>query len=146
ELCKFGKSLEQKAVIFSDDDHAILNISQHQERLEKYFLFDFPPPLKVKKLLDKQLFCEIIERYNLPAPKSATISTVQEIADKKISEFNFPCIIKPSFKQAWWNSDFDKKVGDYQKAIKCDSFGEMLQKYKQIAEVNPHIVVQEFIE
>src|SRR5699024_10302219 len=121
ELCSFGKSLKHKAVIFSDDDHAILNISQHQERLKKYFLFEFPSPFKVKKLLDKQLFCEIVERYNLPAPKSVTISSIEEMAVKSISDFNYPCIIKPSFKQAWWNSEFDTKVGEYQKAIKCDT-------------------------
>ncbi|HEX6983580.1 MAG TPA: ATP-grasp domain-containing protein [Balneolaceae bacterium] len=146
ELCKFGETLEQKAVIFSDDDHAILNISQHQERIKNYFLFTFPQAEKVKKLLDKQLFCEIIEQYNLPAPKSITLSSVQEMAVKDVSELNFPCIIKPSFKQAWWGTDFDKKVGDYQKAIKCESYDDAVQKYEQIAEVNPHVVIQEFIE
>lgn len=146
ELCRFGETLEQKAVIFSDDDHAILNISQHQERLKDYFLFTFPSAQKVKKLLDKQLFCDIIEEYDLPAPKSVRVSSVHEMASKDVLSLRFPCVIKPSFKQAWWDSDFDNKVGDYQKAIKCESYDEMIRKYAQIAEVNPHVVVQEFIE
>lgn len=146
ELCRFGKQLQKKAVLFSDDDHAILNITQNQERLRPYFLFTFPSANKVQQLLDKQLFCEYMERYNLPAPKSVALSSLEELTISPISNFNFPCIIKPSFKQAWWHSDFDDKVGAYQKAIKCSSYDELIRTYERIAEVNPRVVIQEFIE
>lgn len=146
ELCEFGKTQEQKTVIFSDDDHAILNIAQHQKRLEPYFLFTFPPAEKVKKLLDKQLFCELIDGFDLPAPRSVTLSSVAELREKPVSRLTYPCIVKPSFKQAWWNTEFGNQVGDYQKAIKCETYGILKEKYEQIAKVNPHVVVQEFIE
>lgn len=146
ELCEFGKSLPDKAVLFSDDDHAILNIAQHQDRLEPYFMFTFPPAETVKKLLDKQLFCELIEQYDLPAPKSVTLSSIAELKAKPLSELRYPCIIKPSFKQAWWGDDFDQEVGEYQKAIKCMNHTELVEKYTKIAGINPHVVVQEFIE
>lgn len=146
ELCEFGEQLDQKAIIFSDDDHAILNITQHQERLKSYFLFSFPPADTVRKLLDKQLFCELVEEYNLPAPTSVSLSAVEELEQKNVAELSFPCIIKPSFKQAWWDNDFDEEVGEYQKAIKCESYEVLKEKYQQIAGINPHVVVQEFIE
>lgn len=146
ELCEFGESLEQKAVIFSDDDHAILNIAQNQDRLKPYFLFSFPAAEKVKKLLDKQLFCEFVDEYNLPAPKSITLSSVDDLRVKPVSELIYPCIIKPSFKQAWWNTDFGEKVGEYQKAITCHTYAALKKKYEQIAKINPHVVVQEFIK
>lgn len=145
ELCKFGKTLDQKAVIFSDDDHAILNITQNQERLEPYFLFAFPEPEKVKKLLDKQLFCEFIEQYDLPAPRSIALSSVKELTTKSVLSLSYPCIIKPSFKQDWWDADFDK-AGDHQKAIKCESYKDLVVKYQRIAAVNPNVVIQEYIE
>lgn len=146
ELCEFGKTLDQKMVIFSDDDHAILNIAQNQERLKPFFQFSFPPADTVSKLLDKQLFCDLINKYDLPAPKSVTLSSIDDLSEKPVADLTFPCIIKPAFKQSWWNSDFGKKVGDYQKAIKCETYAELERKYKQIAEINPHVVVQEFIK
>lgn len=146
ELCEFGRSLHQKAVLFSDDDHAILNIAKHQEKLEPYYLFSFPAPERVEKLLDKQLFCELIEQYDLPAPRSITLSSVAELDEKPVDKLQFPCVIKPSFKQAWWGKDFDSKIGDYQKAIKCESYQEMVSLYRDLAEINPNVVVQEFIE
>ncbi len=145
ELCAFGEQLGQKAVIFSDDDHAILNIAEHQSRLEEHFYFLFPPAERVKKLLDKQLFCDLIEQYDLPAPRSITLSSLEELYQKPVDKLQFPCVIKPSFKQAWWSNDFDESVGDYQKAITCQTFEELTETYKRIAEVNPHVVVQEFI-
>lgn len=145
ELCEFGKSLDQKAVLFSDDDHAILNIARNQDRLRPYFRFLFPSAEKVTNLLDKQLFCEYIDKYDLPAPKSITLSSVEELAQKPVSELRYPCIIKPSFKQAWWGTEFGEKVGAYQKAITCQSYDELVEKYTQIAEINPYVVVQEFI-
>lgn len=145
ELCEFGRNLDQKAVLYSDDDHAILNIAQHQDRLKQYFLFSFPSEERVKKLMDKQLFCELIEKYDLPAPQSITLSSLGDLHQKPVSEMQFPCIIKPSFKQSWWDSDFDQKVGEYQKAIKCDTYDDLVNKYSLISDVNPHVVVQEFI-
>lgn len=143
ELCEFGKSLRQKAVILSDDDHAILNIAQNQERLKEWFLFSFPPPEIVEKLLDKQLFCELIDKHELPSPRSVILSGLEDF--NKMPALKFPCIIKPSFKQAWWDSDFEKEVGAYQKAIKCETEKELDEKYKEIAKIDPHVVVQEFI-
>lgn len=143
ELCEFGKSLPHKAVLVSDDDHAILNIAKHQSTLNQWFLFSFPRPELVEKLLDKQLFCELIEKYDLPSPKSVTLSGEEEL--NKLSALQFPCIIKPSFKQAWWDKDFESEVGHYQKAIKCETREELHQKYKEIAKIDPHVVVQEYI-
>jgi len=143
ELCEFGKSLGQKAVLLSDDDHAILNIAQNQEVLKEWFLFSFPPAEIVEKLLDKQLFCDLIEKHSLPSPKSVTLSGLEDF--KIMPALKFPCIIKPSFKQAWWDSDFEKKVGAYQKAIKCDTKKELDERYREIAKIDPHVVVQEFI-
>lgn len=146
ELCEFGKSLDQKPVIYSDDDHAILNIAKNQERLKQHFLFSLPTAEKVEKLLDKQSFCELIEEYDLPAPKSITISSYGDLNEKKVANLPYPCIIKPAYKQAWWNNGFGEKVGDYQKAVKCSSYEELVKKYRQISAVNPRVVVQEFIE
>jgi D-aspartate ligase len=146
ELIDYGKKQETKPVLFSDDDHAILNIAQHQKELEPYFLFSFPDADMVTKLLDKQLFCDLIEQYDLPAPRSVTLSGVEELSKVTEANLRFPCIIKPSFKQAWWGTEFGDKVGAYQKAYKVESLDDLNAKYRQIAQVNPYVVVQEFIE
>ncbi len=146
ELCEFGKSQDQKMVIFSDNDHAILNIVQNQERLKPYFLFSFPPADKVRQLLDRQLFCDLITRYDLPAPQSVTLSSVGDLREKPVSDLTYPCIIKPAFKEARLNSDFRGKAGGYQKAIKCETYKELERIYIQNAKINLRVVVQEFIE
>lgn len=145
ELRDFSKSFENKPVIFSDDDDAILTISEHRDRLEDYFLFSFPEKETVSHVLDKQNFSILAKKHELPAPKSFNIHSVDDLNDA-LSEFEFPCIVKPVFRSDWYHKDFTSTVGKYTKAFLLYTPEELYQLYEKISIINPNIVLQEFVE
>lgn len=145
ELCELGYYFRKKPVLFSDDDRALLNISQNRERLKAYYLFLYPERQTVNKLLDKQRFTDLSEQYELPVPASyqATPSdSFKQVAD----EVKYPCIIKPAQRHFWWGDDFINQMGFYRKAIKCSNSYQFKETYQKILEVNPNMVIQEYVE
>lgn len=145
KLCAIGSKLDKKAVIYSDDDRAILNISKHRERLEEYYLFLYPADNMVEKILDKQRFVEASEMYNLPAPDSYLVNRSEDI-EMIADSITYPCIIKPAQRHFWWGEKFVKEVGFYKKAIKCQNRDYFLNTYRKVAKVNPNVVIQSYVE
>ncbi|WP_445665952.1 carboxylate--amine ligase [Fodinibius sp. AD559] len=145
QLCNFGKTLDHKPVIFSDDDRAILNISNNRERLAKYYHLLYPNKEMVAKILDKQRFTELSELYQLPSPESYQVSTTSDF-EQIVLEVPYPCIIKPTQRHFWWGDEFVEKVGKYQKAFKCSNESDLRDLYQKISEINPSVVIQEYVQ
>lgn len=144
KLCKIGKDLNRKAVIYSDDDRALLNISNNRKQLKEYYLFLYPELKMLQKILDKQAFIKLSDQHELPTPISRpvkTVSTVFEVAEK----MPYPCVIKPTERHYWWGENFINAVGYYKKAIKCSSPQELIDTYIKIATVNSSVVIQEYV-
>ncbi|MEX2573506.1 MAG: hypothetical protein WD317_04380 [Balneolaceae bacterium] len=149
ELCALGQRLAddtvgKKAVLMSHDDRVLLNISNHRDRLEKYFLFRLPPADRVRSLLDKLKFCRLCEKYNLPAPVSVEVSGVDDL-EKAGKAITPPYLIKPGYRHYWYAPDFTDIVGSYQKAYVCSTTGELEALYAKISRVHPDVVVQEYV-
>lgn len=145
ELCEFGKTLDNKAVILSDDDDALYTISKYRERLKPYFHFLFPEDSIVNKVLDKQEFTKLSQYYELPVPASFEVSSMEDLKKYAI-QCTFPCIIKPVFRSDWYHKDFTKIVGAYKKAYKCDDMDELFSMYSKVSQINKKVVLQEYIE
>lgn len=145
QLCDFGKTLTHKSVIFSDDDRAILNISNNRDQLKKYYHLLYPDKEMVAKILDKQRFTDLSDTFQLPSPKSYQVSANTDF-EEVASVVPYPCIIKPTQRHFWWGDEFLRKVGRYQKAFKCSTESELRDLYHKIAEINPSVVVQEYVK
>ncbi len=144
ELRFFGESMGARSVFFSDDDRAILMFSQHREELAPFFYFNYPPHDIVNQLLDKRQFASLACRLNLPVPFTAMPTTFDDVA-AMANQIPYPCVIKPAHREDWWHPDFAIKVGRYRKAIECGSSAELLDFYQKIAQISPHVIVQELI-
>lgn len=144
ELNALGDTMDEKAVIMCHDDRAMLSISNYRERLKKNFLFRLPKAKMVKGILDKLAFCRVCEKYNLPAPSSSKISSLGELTAVR-DKLKSPYIIKPPYRHLWYGDEFKKTVGRYQKAFICQTYDELELTYKKIAEINPSVVVQEYV-
>jgi D-aspartate ligase len=144
ELRQLGRSLNQKAVIYSDDDRAILNISNHREALEPFFHILYPSLDMVGRILDKQCFTELSEIYDLPAPRSVKISHPQELPYVK-TKLKFPCIVKPTQRHFWWGEEFRQVMDGYHKAIQCKTYDELTKTYRKICQINSSVVIQEYV-
>jgi predicted ATP-grasp superfamily ATP-dependent carboligase len=144
ELSDLGNSVEGKVALMWTNDAACLNISNNRERLKKNFLFRLPEHEIVKKILDKLLFCQLCEEYDLPAPESVEVSQWDELKQAK-NRLKAPYIIKPQRTYYWYHQDFSKVIGNYQKAFIFDDFNEVEAFYKRISTINPNVVLQEYI-
>jgi len=145
ELCEFGEEIGEKMVLLSDDDRVILNISENRKKLEPYYLLLFPDIEIVDQILDKRKFCDLAEKHNLPVPKTFHVSSLNEM-DRASENLSYPCIIKPAYRHLWYHPDFSKVVGEYKKAYKCVDLSELHDLYKKILQIDPRVVVQEYVE
>ena len=145
ELCEYGENIPSKPVLFSDDDRALLLISQNRERLQQYYRFILPDNSTVEKILDKRKFCHLCTEEDLPSPLSFDISSKQEL-DNVINKIPFPCIVKPAHKEDWWEHDFTEIMGSYKKAYKCKSPEDLKKLYKKLLQINSKVVIQEFVQ
>lgn len=144
ELVAYGKKQDQKMVFMSDDDRALLLVSDHRERLEPYYHFLFPEKEMVRDILDKERFSELAREYDLPTPITYHYNSREEFEHVK-ANVPYPCIVKPAFKQDWWHKDFKRLVGDYKKAIECDNPEELQSLYDKLSSISNRGIVQEFV-
>lgn len=145
ELCEFGKQLNYKPVLMSYDDRLIINLSRNRKKLQKYYRFLLPGEEMVENLLNKMKFIELADLYDLPTPASVKVS-VQ--SDLKLVENRLkkPFLIKPVYRHHWFHKNFQEIVGSYKKAYVCHTIQELEEQYGKIAQINPHVVIQEYIE
>lgn len=145
DLCELGPHFDKKPVLYSDDDRALLNISQNRNRLKNYYRFLYPENSVVEKILNKQLFAELSKKHELPVPDSYQVASLMEF-NSISSDLKYPCIIKPTQRYYWWGEEFIEKVGFYRKAIECSNFQELRDIYQKISTINPSVVIQEYVE
>mgnify|MGYP005851380149 CR=1 FL=1 len=145
KLCEIGKDFEERPTLYSDNDQTLLKISSERERLLPYYNFFLPEHDLVNKILDKNLFVELCEEYDLPAPVSFSISSDHGL-EEYINDIPYPCIVKPKFKENWWNTDLENIMGGYKKAFVCNDETELKSVVEKISTVSPNIVVQEYIK
>jgi D-aspartate ligase len=145
ELLSLGQTLEKKAVVFSDNDDALLTISNNRDRLSDYFLFLFPEPDLVRQVLDKKQFFELAITEDLPVPVTVGVSNEKELT-WAVRQLQFPLIIKPVNRSDWYHKDFTRLVGRYKKAYRFDDESELYRFYSRLSQINTHLVVQEYVE
>jgi predicted ATP-grasp superfamily ATP-dependent carboligase len=144
-LVALGKEEGRKMAFFSDDDRAVLTFSRYRDELAPYYHFNLPSHDLVNTILDKRAFAELAERLGLPVPKSFMPASVEE-AEQCAGRLEYPCILKPSHKDDWWHPRFKELVGPYRKAILCESREDLIDMYKKVVQINPAVVMQEYID
>ncbi|MBD3615447.1 MAG: ATP-grasp domain-containing protein [Gracilimonas sp.] len=145
ELCEFGDKLDYKPLLMSYDDRLLLNISRNRDELLKYYRFLLPKPEMVEGLLDKLKFVELAKKYNLPTPPSVRVRKKGDL--KLVSKhLKKPYLLKPLYRHHWFHENFSSIVGSYKKAFVCSTLQELKTLYERIAQINPNVVIQEYIE
>jgi D-aspartate ligase len=144
EMVRFGKQQGRKMVFFSDDDRAVLTFSRYRDQLSEYYYFNLPENSVVEDVLDKRRFGKVARSVGIPVPLTFMPESMADLA-RVADEIAFPCIVKPASKDDWWHPDFLRIVGPYRKAIQCDTKDELIRCYEKVVQVNPKVVVQEYI-
>ncbi|MFN8390940.1 MAG: hypothetical protein U0136_11685 [Bdellovibrionota bacterium] len=138
ELLRLGHEFEQKPPLLATKDEAVLWLSANRAALAPFYEFALPPPQVVELLMNKALFLEHAHKHGLPVPRTWEL-TEEGALESLRTGIPFPCIIKPQVK----NSEF--RMHCNQKAYIAESFEQLLSFYREIAQWEPQVVIQEWI-
>lgn len=144
-LIALGRGEGRKMAFFSDDDRAVLTFSRHRDELAPYFSFNLPDHALVDAILDKRKFARLAEDAGLPVPRSCAPAD-EAGAIAFADAIGYPCIVKPSHKDDWWDPRFLSLIGPYRKAILCQDRDTLVDLYRKLVQIKPSVVIQEYID
>lgn len=136
-LMRLGEELTDPAVLFLTQEASVFTVSRERERLQAVFRFSMPPDDVMRKLLDKLTFQTLAEGLGFAIPRAARLT--RGAAADAIEALRFPCILKPATK----DPEYGKR---FRKAYKVAGPKEALDLWREISQVIPEVIVQEWID
>lgn len=140
KLIQSARELDHKPVLFIASDTDLDIISSYRYILSEYFLFSLPSDKIINEILNKDKFIELAEKLNLPTPKAVKISDISELSETNFY-FNFPFIIKPSWRTIEWLKKFKEK-----KVFVINNENDLVQCINSLMDFPSEYFVQELIE
>jgi predicted ATP-grasp superfamily ATP-dependent carboligase len=138
-LIDIGKSLKQKAVLFTGQEKDVLIVSKHRDKLKNYYHFAFPEQSVVEMLIDKIEFYKYCQKENLPIPKTFFLNCGEDV-ERAASELHYPAILKPNYRSPKWVEHTTIK------AFKVHNGDELKNNYEKYNRWGDGFIVQEWIE
>lgn len=93
-LIDLRQRLQTKPVIYAGSDEFVLFLSKNRDILQEHFRYIMPNHALIEAVLDKRLTAKLADDYEIPSPKTFVINH-QELSDQLLSNFVYPCILKP---------------------------------------------------
>jgi len=141
KLKDVGSSLGQKGSLFCTSDLSVLTVAEHQDELKEYYHFVLPTKETIEILMSKKLFYEFAFKHGFNVPQTFFISNVEDIENVG-NTASYPCIIKPEYRDDYWN----KKVSTIDKILYAKSKDEYFNFFKNFDISNRPLIVQEWID
>ena len=136
-LMQIGEQLPRKAVLFPTGDTETLALLRHRDRLERYYHFTMADYDLVNSLINKQQFYHLLEKYNIPHPKTFFPRDEHDI--KIVSRnLSYPCLVKPVY-PTYFRLDFHTKL------FIASSPEEVFSLYAKVHEKQHEVMLQEII-
>jgi predicted ATP-grasp superfamily ATP-dependent carboligase len=139
ELLLLAKQLDGKAPLLITQDEPVLWISRARAELQSAYEINLPPQAIVELLMNKARFLEKALREKWPVPQTWLAQSELELEEVR-HEITYPCILKPQVK----NSAF--RQYSVRKAYMAQSFDELKEAYRTVAQWEKEVIVQEWIE
>jgi predicted ATP-grasp superfamily ATP-dependent carboligase len=139
-LFEVSQRVKEKMVLFCTTDVHVQFVSRNREVLKRLFEFVLPDHATIDMLMDKRKFYDFAQSHQFSVPK--TMCSKNQIDFEKIASIiPYPCIVKPTYRTAYWSKKFplEKKV------IKADSQRELKQKLDDPEALDQPLVFQEWI-
>ena len=137
-LILISKKAEVKPVLFLSTDMSVLIASENREILEDYYLFNLPTKSTVQTFMHKTLFAEFARRNSFHIPKTFVANGIEDV-EVFAEQVDYPCVLKPSFRQPIWDKSTPVKV------FKAQSKEELMNLYRRNSSLANRFVVQEMI-
>ncbi|MCH4886890.1 carboxylate--amine ligase [Acidaminobacter sp. JC074] len=135
-LIDYAKKQTEKPVLFPCADPYVEIIDEHLDELRNYYLINQTQQGLFTKLMDKNSLYDIALEHGVKVPE--TIKTSDPEFESKISDFQYPCIVKPSDSPAFVDV-FRKKM------FKVNNKTELLEAVRKANDKNLEVFVQRII-
>ncbi len=135
-LMEYSSGLDG-AVLFPTSDATLSVVSRNKSKLAQKFRVACPEWAITKQFLDKKNTSVLVEKYNLPAPKTLLPKCTEDIEAWE-SHLKFPCLVKPS-QVHLYNQYFHRKM------TWVDDMDHLLKAFREAQERRIDVMIQEYI-
>ena len=137
QLMEYGKDKNPKMMIIPAGDEDLLLLAKYKSELETVFILPIPPSGIVNKLVNKKEFYELLDKMNVPHPRTYFPETIDQLLTTG-KEITYPYIIKPLF-----SSLFLKQF--HLKVMVVTSHNELVRAVEKLERVTNDVMLQEII-
>lgn len=125
------------ALLVPTDDYTVVALSKNRDRLAKHFRVVVNDWSIVKRVVKKQYTYELAGQIGVPCPRTALCETPEDI-EKRIGEFEFPCLLKPCEGHQFFEI-YRKKV------LVVRNISELRARYQELQDFMISVMLQEII-
>jgi D-aspartate ligase len=123
-------------------DHDINFINDHRQELSTCVDAIAPGGEVAERIMNKDLLREAAMKVGLAVPESVLVESPDQIG--RARNLGFPCVCKPIYASQWRRDGIWEAVGR-QKAVRVESFADLVDLYNCFCNLDPRIIVQEWI-
>jgi D-aspartate ligase len=123
-------------------DHDINFINDHRRELSSCVDAIAPDVSVAERIMNKDLLREAALNVGLAVPESVIIELPDQIT--RARNLCFPCVCKPVYASQWRRDGIWEAVGR-QKAVRVDTYADLVCLYSRFCRLDPRIIVQEWI-
>jgi predicted ATP-grasp superfamily ATP-dependent carboligase len=127
----------RRALLVPTDDYTLVALSKYKDRLERHFDVLAQDWSLIKKVVNKQYTYELAERIGVPYPKTIPCDRFEDV-ERRIPEFQFPCILKPREGHQFFEK-FRKKV------LVVRNSSELKARSRELRGLGMSVMLQEII-
>lgn len=133
-----------KPIILNTSDRYIKTIINHHNAIERDFLFHSSLGDITSTLMNKGSLVKYAEERGVPTPKTYFFNPRDDYKSI-LSDFKFPCLIRPEFGRQWFNEPL-KTIVRGEKLVKAKDIIEMHNWLEKILPYDNNLIFQEIIE
>lgn len=126
-----------RALLIPASDASLSVISQHKDKLDRYFIVACESWQTTKLFLDKKETAGLATRAGVPAPATRVPKNESEVVHFA-EDVSFPCLIKPCQSHKYFDI-FHKKM------VFCQNKDELMDAYRGASSNHLEVMLQEFI-
>lgn len=125
------------SILIPSDDATLVTVSRNKAALEQVYRVACTDWDITERFIDKKYSYALAEKLGVPAPKTVTPSSLEEVKEFS-SSTDFPCLMKPSVGHRYFEI-FDKKM------VLVHDAQELLDHYLEAEQYGLEMMIQEFI-
>lgn len=137
-----AEELGRRPLLLPTRDHDINFIIEHGQELSFCVDAIAPSASVAERMMNKDLLRRAALNVGLAVPESVIIEQPDQVV--RARNLEFPCVCKPVYASQWRRDGIWEAVGR-QKAVRIDTYADLVSLYNRFCGLDPRIIVQEWI-